>query len=244
MELSELLMMESSTPDKTLMPIERLGSKRLTAECVLFDLDGTLYSSPEYSARIESEIVMIVAEEMQIDASLAWRRLSEERKKQGTLTGALSILGVDRRFFFEALAERVEPMKYLTQDHSVIATLETLKERGFKLALVTNNGRSMVRKILNAIGVEASLFDVMVTSDDCEPKPSRQPFLSALNRLECTPDKAVYVGDRVEAELLPAQELGIRTILLAKEGADNEADLVITRVTEVLSLVDYEGIRQ
>ena len=217
-----------------------LQSKRLTVRTILLDLDGTLYNSPEYNARIEKEIVGIVAEQMHVESSLAELRLREERKKQGTLTGALRVLGVNRSLLFEALAEKVEPVEYLSQDSSVISTIRALKERGFKVGLVTNNGRRMVGKILRAIGLEASLFDVIVTSDDSEPKPSSQPFLSALDIVKCTPDRSAYIGDRVEAELLPARKLGIKTVLLAREGnAHNEqVDVVISHLSEVLTLIE------
>ena len=214
-------------------------SKRLTAECILFDLDGTLYNSVEYNARVETEIVTIVAHILGIEVSVARRRLDEERKKHGTLTGALHVLGIDRKFFFEALAEKVQPLEHLSQDPSIILTVDTLKKRGFKLGLVTNNGRKMVEKILSAIGLDAALFDVIVTSDDSEPKPSSQPFLFALDKLKSTPDEAVYVGDRVQAELLPAKRLGIKTVLLAKEGLtqSDQVDVVIARLPEVLTLI-------
>ena len=217
-----------------------LSSKKLIVGCVLFDLDGTLYFSPDYNARVEAEITTIVAQTMKTGVSLAKRRLSEERKRQGTLTGALRVLGVNRSLFFETLAEKIEPPTYLTQDPSVIATISSLKKRGFKLGLVTNNGRRMVEKILSAIGLDASLFDVIVTSDDSEPKPSSQPFLFALEKLKCTPDEAVYVGDRVQAELLPARKLGIITVLLAREGNTHkdQIDVAITRLAELLSLIE------
>jgi len=214
-------------------------SKRLTAECVLFDLDGTLYHSVEYNARVETEIAAIVAHTLGIEVSVARRRLDEERKKHGTLTGALHVLGIDRKFFFEALSEKIQPLEHLSPDPSTILTVDTLKKRGFKLGLVTNNGRKMVEKILSAIGLEASLFDVIVTSDDSKPKPSSQPFLFALDKLKCEPDEAVYVGDRMQAELLPARKLRIKTVLLAREPntRSDDVDFVITRLEEILNVM-------
>jgi len=211
-------------------------SMKLSTECILFDLDGTLYYSPDYNARVEAEIMAIVAQTLKTDVSKAKLRLDEERKSQGTLTGALRVLGVNRSLFFQTLAEKIEPLTYLTRDPSTILTLHTLKKRGFRLGLVTNNGRKMVEKILSAIGLEASLFDVIITSDDSEPKPSSQPFLFALHKLKCTPDKTVYVGDRMQAELLPAKKLGIRIVLLAREGIpqSDQVDAVIARLPEVL----------
>ena len=217
-------------------------SKKLIVQCILFDLDGTLYYSPDYNARVEAEITAIVAQTLKADVSKAKLRLDEERKRRGTLTGALRVLGVNRSLFFQTLAEKIEPFTYLTRDPSTILTIEILKRRGFRLGLVTNNGRKMVEKILSAIGLEASLFDVIVTSDDSEPKPSSQPFLFALDKLKCTPDKTVYVGDRVQAELLPAKKLGMRTVLLAREGIpqSDQVDVVIARLPEVLIHIERE----
>jgi len=223
-----------------------LSSKKLILECVLFDLDGTLYHSPDYSARVEAEITAIVAQTLNTDVSEAKLRLDEERKKRGTLTGALRVLGVNRSLFFEALAEKIDPLTYLAQDPSVISTVKDLKKRGLKLGLVTNNGRRMVRKILSAIGLDSSLFDVIVTSDESEPKPSSQPFLFALDKLKCTPDETAYIGDRVQAELSPAKELGIKTVLLAREGIAqiSQVDIVITRLPEVLNLIEPRQVNR
>ena len=214
--------------------------KKLIVQCILFDLDGTLYYSPDYNARVEAEITAIVAQTLKADVSKAKLGLDEERKRRGTLTGALRVLGVNRSLFFQTLAEKIDPLTYLTRDRSTILTVEILKKRGFRLGLVTNNGRKMVEKILGAIGLEASLFDVTVTSDDSEPKPSSQPFLFALDKLKCQPDEAVYVGDRVQAELLPARKVGIKTVLLARERVthSDQVDVVIARLPEVLTIVE------
>jgi HAD superfamily hydrolase (TIGR01549 family) len=77
--------------------------------------------------------------------------------------------------------------------------IETLKERGFKIGLVSNSGRPLVTKILGAIGLEESLFDVTVTSAEAEPKPSPQIFMLALTKVSFSVDEVVYVGDREEA---------------------------------------------
>ena len=233
-------MPDAFSSNKSIRSMPNSDSMKLSTECILFDLDGTLYYSPDYNARVEAEIMAIVAQTLKTDVSKAKLRLDEERKSQGTLTGALRVLGVNRSLFFQTLAEKIEPLTYLTRDPSTILTLHTLKKRGFRLGLVTNNGRKMVEKILSAIGLEASLFDVIITSDDSEPKPSSQPFLFALHKLKCTPDKTVYVGDRMQAELLPAKKLGIRTVLLAREGIpqSDQVDAVIARLPEVLTHIE------
>jgi HAD superfamily hydrolase (TIGR01549 family) len=191
--------------------------KTLWARCILFDLDGTLYDSPEYSDRLEVEIVRFVSERLGLGESETKVLLDQRRKELGTLTRTIQSLGIDRNAFFAAMADRIEPSLYIPRDSTVRSVIETLKEGGFKTGLVSNSGRPLVRKILDAIGIEERLFDVTVTSTEAEPKPSPQPFLLAVKKVGYDVDEIVYVGDREEAEISPAKSFGLKTVLLNRD---------------------------
>jgi len=203
--------------------------------CVLFDLDGTLYDSPEYSERLEQEIARFVSDRISVNLEQTKAVLQERRRELGTLTKTLESLGIDREDFFESMAARIEPTDYIRSNPSLRSIIETLKKRGFKVALVSNSGRPLVEKILKALGLEQSLFDAVITSSEVRPKPSPEPFLEALRRTNCEKVDAVYVGDRDEAELRPAKMLGIRTILLDRKGASQSrwADSVVSDLTQI-----------
>lgn len=190
------------------------GSALLHAKCVLLDLDGTLYDSPEYSRQLETEIVKVVSEELNIDRPQATALLRRKRKEIGTLTRTIESLGIDRREFYQKLADGINPSVFIKPNPSVHQTIQKLRESGFRVGLVSNSGRELVTKILKALDVEASLFDTIVTSTEAEPKPSPQPYLLAIKNLGCEREDAVYVGDREEQELKPARELGLKTILV------------------------------
>lgn len=211
----------------------------LPTKCILFDLDGTLYNSAEYSKQLEAEIVGIVASRLGLSKDEADSTLKEKRREIGTLTGALSSMNVDRTDFFSALAERMDPSLFLSKDPTLLGVLTELKERGFKLGLVSNSGRLLVQKVLQALGVEESVFNATVTSDDAMPKPSSEPFLLALRELKCNIDDAIYVGDRADAELRPAQELGIRTILVSSNGPKSSpwATIVARSIADIPKIV-------
>jgi HAD superfamily hydrolase (TIGR01549 family) len=203
--------------------------------CILFDLDGTLYDSPDYSRRLEEEISKFVAEEMSTSYEAARVLLEERRKKFGTLTKSLESLGIDRARFFETMATRIEPSEYLSEDPTVVTTIEKLRRYGFSIGLVSNSGRPVVDRIMRALKLDQSIFDAIVTSSDVRPKPFPDPFLRALDLLNCRRQSAIYVGDRDEAELHPAKELGIRTILLDRTGKSSRrwADNVVGKLSEI-----------
>jgi len=215
-------------------------SNILHVRCVLFDLDGTLYDSPEYSECLEAEIVRFVSEKLALDEGKTKELLDQRRKQLGTLTRTIQSLGIDRNAFFDAMAARIEPSHHIPVDPMVRSVLETLRQRGFKVGLVSNSGRPLVRKILAAIGLEEDLFDVIVTSTEAEPKPSPQPFQLATEKLACAVEEIVYVGDREEAEIRPAKHFGLKTILLNRAGAAQgaSADLMIGTLAEVLSVLE------
>jgi FMN phosphatase YigB (HAD superfamily) len=98
----------------------------------------------------------------------------------------------------------------------------------------------LVLKILDAIGLDRSLFDVIITSTEAEPKPSPQPFQLATEKVACSVEEIVYVGDREEAEIRPAKHFGLKAILLNRAGAaqGTSADLVIRNLSEVLSVLE------
>ena len=200
--------------------------------CVLFDLDGTLYDSPEYSRKVEEEIARFVSVETHTNYDDAKLLLEERRKKLGTLTRSLESLGIDRAKFFECMAARIDPSQYIPKDPTVPETIAKLRGQRFRVGLVSNSGRPLVKKVLKALQLSESTFDATVTSSDVRPKPSVEPFLLALKLLNCKAESAIYVGDRDEAELRPAKELGIKTILLDRTGKHSTrwADVVLAEL--------------
>ncbi len=208
--------------------------------CVLFDLDGTLYDSPQYSERLEEEIAKFVSENVSVDVEHAKILLKKRRRELGTLTKTLESLGIERNVFFAAIANRIEPDQYLTENPEVHTLITTLKGRGFKVGLVSNSGRPLVEKILKALRLKSSIFDATVTSSDARPKPSPEPFLLAMRQLNCSQETTIYAGDRDEAELHPAKELGIKTILIDRTGSAPArwADAVVRNLSEIPGVAD------
>lgn len=77
----------------------------------------------------------------------------------------------------------------------VPATLQTLRDRGLRLAVVSTKFRYRIEAIL-AQSALSNAFEVIVGGEDVtEHKPHPEGLLHALARLNVTASQAIYVGD-------------------------------------------------
>lgn len=117
----------------------------------------------------------------------------------------------------------------------VVDTLQGLRERGLRLAVVTNKPEAATHAILEALDL-APLFDAVIGGDTLpERKPRPAPLLEALRRLGT--DAAVMVGDN-HHDVQAAHAAGLKAVLVSYGYAHGPprslgADLVIDRFTDL-----------
>lgn len=79
----------------------------------------------------------------------------------------------------------------------VIDLLQTLLERGLRLAVATGKSGPRARSLLDQLGM-LSMFDHVIGSDEvAHPKPAPDIVLRALHLLDVRPQEAIMVGDAV-----------------------------------------------
>ncbi|MEQ6378377.1 pyrophosphatase PpaX [Bacillaceae bacterium S4-13-56] len=77
----------------------------------------------------------------------------------------------------------------------VVDTMKSLKEKGYKLGIVTTKMRRTVEMGLIITGLEG-LFDTVITLDDVKKaKPDPEPIYKALDALDSIPEETIMVGD-------------------------------------------------
>lgn len=76
-----------------------------------------------------------------------------------------------------------------------VETLKYLKSKNIKTAVVTARMRESVVNALKDFNID-KYFDVVIAVDDTvNHKPHPEPLLKAINLLDTTPNKALFVGD-------------------------------------------------
>jgi putative hydrolase of the HAD superfamily len=98
-----------------------------------------------------------------------------------------------------------------------IDILSTLRNRGIKVALVSNTESILSRFDIHALKID-SLFDTIVFSSDFRIiKPDPEMFIVALRRLRTDVSEAIMVGDNWEADIAGALAAGLGGAILLEQ---------------------------
>ena len=125
-----------------------------------------------------------------------------------------------------------------------ISVVSALKDRDYRLAVVSSSLQWMMDEVLSQTGLGA-LFDASVSADDVsEEKPSPVPYLKALSELGLEPNRAVVIEDS-ETGVASAIAAGVPVIAVRHRyngrhdmsGALNELD-GLSDTSAVVALVD------
>jgi HAD superfamily hydrolase (TIGR01549 family) len=95
----------------------------------------------------------------------------------------------------------------------VVTALDELKKRGLTLGLISNVDRD-ISATYDQLGL-AKWLQLKITSQDVGfNKPRPEIFRAALNQAKVEPSEAIYVGDQYEIDVLGANRVGMRGILI------------------------------
>jgi putative hydrolase of the HAD superfamily len=230
---------------------------------VLFDWGGTLMNdewSDEIALEGHSAGIAALARDGLPDAAAFTSYLSEHAAElfprasedeidiSAVMTSSFREHGVDLtdddvRLFLQAAQEVWS--SYYALAASTHALLEALRDRRLRLALVSNTAspRWLLEPILERQGIVDRVDAIVLSSEVGKRKPHPAIFERALGELGVEPAEALFVGDRLEADVLGASRVGMSTVqalwFRADEGADGvEPDHQAFTQMDVLNVVD------
>ena len=211
--------------------------KKITT--LLFDLDGTLINTNE----------LIIASFL--------HTLNHYYPNQYTREDVYEFIGPSLLETFSGLdLERAEEMIEHYREHNhlhhdllveeyegVYETIQELKERNYKVGIVTTKMRKAVQRGLLK-GRLDSFFDVVVTLDDVKnPKPDPEPIELALKLIGSSAEETIMVGDNSH-DILAGKNAGTKTagVAWALKGRDYleqyGPDYMLENMRDLLSIVE------
>jgi len=222
------------------MPTRRLP------KAILLDLDDTILDDSGNVAQCWREACEAHRPELgsiepaalheAIDRSRTWYWADPIRHRDGRLDMPAARREIVRlslgEFGIEAppLAERIAEAYGSHRDRGVqplahaIETVRWLRERGCKLALLTNGNGAVQRSKVDRFRL-AELFEVVLIEGELGfGKPDPRVYGLALEGLGIEPTDAWMVGDNIEWDVAAPQRLGIHGIWIDVRGAGLPAD--------------------
>lgn len=137
--------------------------------------------------------------------------------------------------------------KYWHVESDAAPVLETLRERGHKLGIVSNASDDADVQTLVDNASLRGYFDYILTSAVAGyRKPNAEIFRQALSHWGADPRKAVMVGDIVSADVVGAKQLGISSVWITRRNdtpenralaAEISPDAVIFALSELPDLL-------
>ena len=126
-----------------------------------------------------------------------------------------------------------------------ISVLEELRDRGYELGLLTNSFlpmwmRDRELEFFNLL----SFFEYRLTAADIGyVKPHPNIYYELLDRMEVSPDRAVFVGDRPKNDIAGANAVGLVSVLMDPPHLTRDLDgvvpdYVIPCLTDLLPILD------
>lgn len=183
---------------------------------ILFDLDGTLYKSPEVRKKFAEAAYHALAKLKKISVEEAKSMIEETREKLKEKHGfpvpytlTLVRFGMPVEMWHKENIDFFDPRDYLSQNGELKEMLLGLRKR-CRLAILTNNNEVQAQRILEALQVR-DLFDRVFSYNSFKTmKPNPDFFKKAAKEMDVNPDECLVVGDRYSVDLIPAQDLGMK----------------------------------
>ncbi|MDP2691464.1 MAG: HAD family hydrolase [Candidatus Gracilibacteria bacterium] len=204
----------------------------------LFDLDGTLIDSePGVVACMKQTALDMggkVTDEIELKASFGRGLINTLRP---WIPESVSI--------DDAIAQYQKNFPRLVQQHlrlidGVAELLELLSIRNIPMGVVTGNKHFEADGIFEQLGI-GHYFDAVICADSIPfQKPSPEPVLEALKRLERSLEGSVFIGDS-EHDIRAGRLAGVKTIAIRGGSSPEdrllaaEPDFVVESIRDVLN---------
>jgi putative hydrolase of the HAD superfamily len=182
---------------------------------IVFDLWETLIDWD-----VDAAAVMNARIDELVGAEVRARWSASHERYTSPLRAVLARVGVPESAMDDVCAARQTFVRgCLTPRDGAVETLRTLRERGYRVGLIT-----VCTEDVETLWPEselAGLFDAEVFSSRLGvSKPDPRIYLACCEELGVEPHEAVFVGDGANDELAGAQRVGMSAVLIHKPGQD------------------------
>lgn len=183
---------------------------------LIFDIDGTLYTSAEF---VQEQIDVQVRHWADINGMShedARKKIADFRKKYAAENDGKKIslgnvflnFGVDIDTSIRWRIELLKPENFLKPNEELKTALEKASEK-FTLIAVTNNPVEAARKTLAVLGLDKIIPEIIGLDTCRKSKPAKEILDIALERTGAKAEECISIGDRYDIDLSLPVKMGM-----------------------------------
>ncbi len=221
-------------------------------KAIFFDIDDSLYDSTRQSSYARSHAIEAMIDAgLDVDKQVIAETLAHVIRKHG------SNYGLHYNVLLEALGRPADPhliaaavvayhnvkLVYLQPFEETIPSLLTLRDRGYRLGIITNGLAVKQWEKLIRLGLQHFFHSVTISEEvGCE-KPDAAIFDQACQQLGVTPEVSAFVGNDPRKDIAGANRAGMTSIRVLKgkyrdKTPANEDEIADFRITGLGDLID------
>ncbi|KAI3842837.1 hypothetical protein MKW92_037979 [Papaver armeniacum] len=218
-------------------------------DCLLFDLDDTLYSSNTgIGAALKTNIDDFLVEKFGYSSEKASSLRIELFKTHGSTLAGLRALGYDiDADDYHSYVHGKLPYELIKQDIQLRDLIRSIPQR--KL-IFTNSDRNHAVKVLEKLGLEGC-FEQIICFESINPnltksndpgaypvclKPSIDAMKIAIDIANIDPRRTLFLDDNVH-NIASGKSAGLRTVLVGKATKTKEADYAVDNIVNLKRMV-------
>ncbi len=206
--------------------------KKIEVDLVGFDLDKTLYEpNPAIDEKIQDYACRKASEILNKDYSFIRKEFDRLFLETQSGKDSLTILGLKNGsdIMQEAL-EYSDISSILEEDKELNRMMKNLK-KVYGLFLITGSAKRIALKKLEALGIDSKIFHPTLYSESKYKRKDGSAFNYVSNLCNVPFEKMMFVGDREQADIIPAKKLGIKTAIV--NSVSKEADYQLKSIYDL-----------
>lgn len=217
-------------------------------ECVIFDLDDTLYNERTYVESAMHNVAEYLSYKFGLNNKEIYGRLINILDSEGRghiFDMCIAEYGIDEKVSKLVQVYRdTKPQLKLYEDGSKL--IQVLKDRHIKTAIITDGCSKVQHNKITALNLDKIIDEIIVTDDyENAAKPSTIPYEMVLLRMHgMEADKCIYIGDNPRKDFAGARKAKMQTARIIRPVGDNmrlkaeegfEADIIIHDLMEIIN---------
>ncbi len=211
---------------------------------LIFDLDGTLYEleGGSYNNSLLKKTVLANAKKylinkLEIEESEAQKKLDSiiNNYDENISLGFEKKFNLDRYDYFNVVWN-ISANNIVKSDYDLHELLNPLTSN-YNFALVSDAADIWINNVLEELKIKDLFVNNIFSGEGNRRKGFGNAFKNIITNLNIKPENCISIGDQEYSDIIPAQELGMKTIFVHPTKKSEKADVNIKSIKELPQVI-------